>query len=101
MFLRVPFETIWQVAPKGPELHVRLTSIRVAGLPAGMLRGVLFKMARDAVAKQPGASVRDDVIVVEVPTAARAQGLPVELRLHFTEVRLSVGTAVIEAGPVP
>jgi hypothetical protein len=96
MFLRVPFETVWTVTPAGPELHVRLATVRVAGVSAGLLRGALLKLARDVVEKQPGASVRDEAIVIDVPVAARAEG--VELRVHFTEVRLSPGTAVVEAG---
>src|SRR5215468_473529 len=46
---KVPFETTWQVSAAGPEVVARLASVRVAGLPAGILRGVLMKMARDSV----------------------------------------------------
>jgi hypothetical protein len=99
MFLRVPFETVWEVKAAGPEVHVRLATVRVAGVPAGALRGVLLNMARDKVEKYPGASVRDDAVVLDVPAAAKAEG--VALRVHFTDVRLSVGAATVEAGPAP
>jgi hypothetical protein len=97
-FFKVPFETVWQLNAAGPTVQVRLASVKVAGLPAGILRGALIKMVRDAVAGEPGVQVQDETIVVHVAEAAKGQG--VDLRIHFTGVRLSVGSAVIEAGLV-
>src|SRR5262249_19028523 len=57
---RVPFETTWTVSAAGPEVIARLASVQVAGLPAGILRGVLMKMARDSVEGEPGVRVQDD-----------------------------------------
>ena len=94
-FLKVPFETLWQVSAAGAEVHVRLSSVSVAGLPGGMLSGALMKMARDALEGAPGVRVQEDTIVVHVTEAARGRGL--ELLVRFTSVRLSIGTAVIEA----
>ncbi len=58
-----------------------------------------MKMVRDAVDDEPGVYVQDETIHVQVVEAARAQG--VDLRIHFTAVRMSFGSAVIEAGTVP
>lgn len=93
---KVPFETLWQVMGAGSILHVHLTEIKVAGVPAGLLRGALLRMIRDAVESQPGIGLQDETILVDVPTVARANGL--EVQITFTAVRLSIGTAVIEAG---
>lgn len=98
-FFKVPFETTWQIAAAGPELHVKLASIRVAGLPGGILRGALMKMARDAVEDKPGIRVTDDAIIVHVPDALRPHG--VQLRIHFVVVRLSIKALVVEAGSIP
>ncbi len=95
-FFKVPFETVWQIDAAGPTVQVRLASVKVAGLPAGILRGALMKMARDAVAGEAGITVDDETIRVHVPEAARKQG--VELAVNFTGVRMSVGCVVIEAG---
>lgn len=95
VLLRVPFETVWTVTAAGPELHVKLASVKVAGLPAGMLRGVLLKVAQDKVEQHPGCRVRGEDIAIDVAAAAAAEGL--DLRVHFTAVRLSVGAAVVEA----
>jgi hypothetical protein len=95
-FFKVPFETVWYVDAAGPTVQVRLASVKVAGLPAGILRGALMKMVRDAVANEQGITVQDETIAIHVPELARKQG--VELVVHFTAVRLSVGCVVIEAG---
>ena len=34
-FFKVSFETLWQLTAAGPEVLVRLGSVKVAGLPAG------------------------------------------------------------------
>src|ERR671932_113917 len=51
---KVPFETLWELSVAGPEVRARLAAIKVAGIPAGILKGALLKMARDAVGQEPG-----------------------------------------------
>ncbi len=98
-FFKVPFETVWQINAAGPRVQVCLASVKVAGLPAGILRGALMKMIRDAIAGEAGITLEDETICIHVPEAARKQG--VELAVHFTGVRMSVGCVVIEAGEAP
>jgi hypothetical protein len=95
----VSFETMWHISASGPHVHVRLGTVKVAGLPAGLLRGALMNMIRDAVASEAGIKVADDSIIIHVPDAARGQG--VNFRVHFTAVRMSIGVAVLEAGMLP
>ena len=98
-FFKVHFETVWGVGATGPEVRVKLDAVRVAGLPANLLRGALMKTIRDKVEGEPGVSVDDETVIINVVQAARAQGT--DLVINFTAVVLSVGTAVIEAGPRP
>src|SRR4051812_41631741 len=53
-FFKVPFETTWQVEASGPEVRVGLVDVKVAGLPANILRGALMKMVRDTAEGRPG-----------------------------------------------
>lgn len=98
-FLTVSFETTWSVEAAGPELIVRLAALKVMGMPGGFLRGILLKMAKDALADEPGLRVEDDAIIIAVAEVAKAQ--KIDLKVHFTRVVLSVGTAVLEAEPGP
>ena len=96
-FFKVPFETVWQISASGEEIRVQLGAVRVAGLPANMLRGALMKTVRDRVEGEAGIRVEDETVVVHVGELIRGHG--VDLVVNFTTVRLSIGTAVVEAGP--
>jgi len=98
-FLTVSFETTWSVEPAGPEVRVALAGLKVMGVPGGFLRGILMKMAKEAVADMPGFRAEGDAIIVRPADMAKAEGI--ELDVTFTRVTLSVGAAVVEAGPRP
>src|SRR6185437_1258504 len=57
MFMKMAFETLWVVKGVGSVVEARLASIKVSGLPAKMLRGVLLKTIRDMTAREPGVQV--------------------------------------------
>lgn len=95
--LKMSFETLWEVAAADGQVHARLSSIKVSGLPATLLRGVLLKVVRDMVAKQPGVKVEDDKIIVDVAEVLQDRQVPV--RINLTTVRSGTGEMVIEAGP--
>jgi hypothetical protein len=97
MFMKVGFETLWEVKGIGSIVEAHLTSIKVSGLPAGKLRGVLVKALRDLLAKEPGISVTDESIQVDLSKHTTLQKL--RLRVHLTGVHCSPGKLVIEAGP--
>src|SRR5262245_11420617 len=66
MFLKMAFETLWAVQGIGSVVEARLASVKVSGLPAGMLRGVLLKTIRDLTANEPGVRVEDEAICVDL-----------------------------------
>jgi hypothetical protein len=97
LLVKMAFETLWEITAAGPEVEARLANVKVAGLPAGKLRGLLVKMIRDAASHEPGLRVEDESLRVDVEEALRAKGLP--LQVHFTGVRCSLNSLVLEAGP--
>jgi hypothetical protein len=94
---KMSFETLWSLAVSGCIVQARLETIRVAGLPAGLLRGVLLKTLRDVAGSQPGVGVDGEVVEVDLVQAAQARGVP--LRINLTAVRCSAGSLVVEASP--
>jgi hypothetical protein len=96
MLMRMAFETLWQVKGVGSVVEAKLASIKVSGLPASMLRGVLIKTLRDVLAKEPGVRVEDEAIHVDLSKHPAVQKL--RLRLNLTNVRCDPGNLVIEAG---
>jgi hypothetical protein len=96
LLVKVRFQTVWELSVRGGEVQAHLVAIKVAGVSAGMLRGLLLKVIRDLSAGQPGLRVEDETLWVNVEQVLLAQGLP--LRLNLTAIRCSVTTLVIEAG---
>lgn len=96
MMFKTPFETLWQITPLGPEILARLVHVKIAGLPAGLFKGALLRMIRDQVAGEAGVRVEEEAIIVHLEEAARARKVP--LRMNVTAVRLSIASAVVEAG---
>ncbi len=96
LFMKVAFETLWETTVTDGQVQARLANVKVAGLPAGMLRGVLMKVIRDVTAQAPGVTVRDESVFVDVGQALLAGNVPV--RVFLTAVRLGEGHVVIEAG---
>jgi hypothetical protein len=95
LMMKVAFETVWEVTAAGPSLAVRLAHVKVAGLPARVLRGVLLRLIRDATAGQPALHVRDDALHLHLEELAQAQGVPLQVRL--TRVRIGDGWLTVEA----
>jgi hypothetical protein len=95
LMMKVAFETVWEVAADGPAVAVRLAHVKVAGLPAGVLRGVLLRMVRDATVNQPAVLVTDDTLRVHLEELAQAHGAA--LSVNLTRVRTGDGWLTVEA----
>src|SRR5215475_8511208 len=63
---KVAFDTLWELSADGPEIRARLVSLKVAGVTAGLLRGALMKMVRDAVEGLLGVAVVEDAVIIRV-----------------------------------
>ena len=95
LMMKVSFETIWEITAVGPGLAVRLAHVKVAGLPAGVLRGVLLRLVRDATANEPGVRVDGETVHVNLEQALQARGVP--LRINFVAVHGGDGWLTVEA----
>jgi hypothetical protein len=98
MLMKMAFETLWEVKGIGSVVEARLAAVKVAGLPAAMLRAVLLKTLRDLLAREPGVCVVEESIHVDLSKHPAIQKL--HLNIHLTAVRCSQGNLLIEAGPM-
>ena len=98
MLMKMSFETLWEVKGMGSVVEARLASIKVSGLPASMLRGVLLKTLRDTLAKEPGVRVDDGAISIDLSKLRTTQKIP--LHINLTSVRCSPGSLLIVAQPM-
>ena len=94
LLFTVSFETLWEVTLVDGAVVARLSSLKVAGMPAGKLRGVLLKMLRDAVAGRPGIVFEGETVTVNVNEVLRSHRVPLEVTL--SAVRCAEGRLSIE-----
>jgi hypothetical protein len=97
MLMKMAFETLWEVKGVGSIVEARLATVKVAGLPAAMLRTVLLKTLRDLLAREPGVRVVEESIHVDLSRHTAIQRL--RLNIHLTAVQCNQGKLLIEAGP--
>jgi hypothetical protein len=96
VFIKVPFETLWEMSVVNGLLLARLAAIKVSGVPASMFRSVLMDVIQEAVAREAGVHLEDEVIHINIVEAARARKVP--LRMQLKTVQHRDGVLVIEAG---
>ena len=96
VFVKVPFETLWELAVVDGLLLAKLAAIKVSGVPASMFRGVLMDVIQEAVVREAGVHLEDEVLHINIVEAARARKVP--LRMTLKSVQHSAGVLVIEAG---
>jgi hypothetical protein len=98
MLMKMAFETLWEVKGVGTIVEARLAALKVAGLPAAMLRAVLLKTLHDLLSQEPGVRVVEESIHIDLSRHTAIQKL--QLNIHLTAVRCDPGKLLIEAGPV-
>lgn len=99
LFLRVSFETQWELGVRAGNVTARLRHFKALGLPVPVFKSVLFKILRDAVAKEEWLEFADDeTIVVQVDRLLAREGVP--LRTNLQRIRCQDQRLVVEAGAV-
>jgi hypothetical protein len=92
----VKFSTLWTLSVQGRAVAARLADLSVAGAPAGLVRGMLLEMLSGHVAREEGARVEGESILVDPDVMLGRLGLIV--RTSLTAVRCETGKIVIEGG---
>ncbi len=97
LLMRMAFETLWEVKGIGSIVEARLASVKAAGLPATMLRGVVLKTLGDLLAREPSVRVVEESLHIDLSKLTAIQKL--HLCIHLTGVQYGPGELIIEAGP--
>jgi hypothetical protein len=95
-FFNVRFDTLWALSVQGREVAARLADLSVAGAPAGVVRGTLLEMLAANLAREEGARVEGDSIVIDPDALLGRFGLTARTNLHA--VRCEAGRVLVEAG---
>ena len=96
LVLKVTFETVWSLLVVDGQAEARLTALRVAGLPAGKFKGLVLKMLRDELGHNPGITVVEEGVRLDVEAIARREGIP--LRINLRALHCEPGRITVLAG---
>jgi hypothetical protein len=94
--LSMSFETLWSVTVAEGVVEARLENVKVAGLPAGRLRGILLRLLADSLPPQPGVHIGDGLVRVAVNEVLAARDVP--LRLTLSRIECGDGRLTVVAG---
>jgi hypothetical protein len=95
-FFNVRFETLWTLAIQGREVAAHLAELRVAGAPAGLVRGMMLDMLRSEIEREEGARVEGESILVDPDAMLRRLGL--NARTNLKTIRCEIGKIIVEGG---
>jgi hypothetical protein len=93
---KVRFETRWALSVSGREVAAHLDDLRVAGAPAGLVRGALLEMLGANLEREEGFRVEGETVLVDPDVLLRRLGLAA--RTNLTAVRCEAGRVVVEGG---
>ncbi len=96
-FLKVHFQTLWQVSVQGGRLAINLAGLEVAGIPAGMVRSTLLGLLAETARPEEGLQVEGETLWIDLDLLLKKKaGLDALTRLQ--SFRLAPGTMILEAG---
>jgi hypothetical protein len=96
LFLRVSFETHWELAIRAGQVTARLAHVKTFGLPVPMAKGMLFGILRETLAKKDWLELDgDNTVMLNVDRWLEHEGVP--LRTNLTGIQCLDGSMLVNA----
>jgi hypothetical protein len=95
-FFNVRFETLWSLSIRDRQVEAHLAELRVAGAPAGLVRGMMLEMLSSHIAREEGLRVEGESIFADVDVLLRKLG--VKARTNLTAIHCEAGKLTLEGG---
>ena len=94
--LNVDFETLWELGVTKDKIVSTLSDFEAAGLPAGVLKGVLMKTIATGVEEDPTIEVSDESVAVDLDRLLADKGIPIKTRIKALDAKK--GSLTVVAG---
>jgi hypothetical protein len=95
LFVKVAFETLWEVAVVQGKLTARLSTFKALGVPATLLNNLVMTAVSQAVDGSAAFRVEQQTVLCDVERLLAEEGVAV--RTNLTAVNCRDGQMVIEA----
>ena len=96
LMMSVSFETIWTLLVVEGQAEARLTTLRVAGLPASKFKGIILKLLRDELKNNSAVTMTEGGLRFDLEAAIRREG--VSCRPNLRAFHCQAGQMIVEAG---
>jgi hypothetical protein len=96
LFLRVRFDTHWELGVRAGNVTARLTRFKALGLPVPVFKSVLLKLVKEVAGQADWLHLDgDDMVVVNVDRLLELQGVP--MRTNLASMRCQDQGLTVEA----
>jgi hypothetical protein len=96
LFLKVTFETLWELGIRDGHVTARLARLKALGLPITVFKSMLLKLVQEAAGKGDWLHVEDETIIVNLDRWLVKEGVP--LRTNLSAIRCQEQSLVVVAG---
>ena len=96
-FFNVRFETLWALSIQGREAAAHLSELRVAGAPAGLVRGMLLDMVLRGNRTRRGSCALKEKASLPIPMCCCGR-LGLDARTNLKAIRCEIGKIIVEGG---
>jgi hypothetical protein len=96
LFLKVAFETRWELGVRAGRVTARLASLKALGLPVAIFKSVLLKLVHEAAGHEDCLQLEDETFIFDVDRWLAAEGIP--LRTNLMAIRCQEQSLIVLAG---
>jgi hypothetical protein len=94
-WISMGFETLWRVAVQQGKIVALLTDVRVVGVPAAQIKGMLTQSICAALDSEGAVEADGDTLRIDLDQMLTMRGFP--LRTNLTGIRCEAGRVIIES----
>jgi hypothetical protein len=94
-WVSVGFETLWQLSIQAGKIRAQMTDVKVVGMPASMIRGMLTEIVGDVLGGEGGIQTENDILWIDLDQVLAQRGFPA--RTNLSGVLCAVGMITIES----
>jgi hypothetical protein len=98
-WVSVAFDTLWHTTVQGGKIRAQLTDVKVVGMPAAMVKGMLMDLIAESLALGSGLQAEGEILWIDLDVMLAQQGFPA--RTNLTAVHCALGLLTLESGLSP
>ncbi len=96
LFVKVRFETVWELEVVGGKVSARLIKAKALGLPVTVFVNKFLQLLRETLRKEPWLDQNQDTLIIDVEKLLEVEGFVV--RMNLQSLRIQEEGLFLQAG---